>query len=141
MTNLVPTCFFLDAFCINHTPMSPATKAIKVHVCSATNPMALPKKPKKAPSIGNTSTAFPASHFSASANLFNYFFKTPSSFDGELPVSSPPSKAPVIASAIIKIVIECLVRIENMVIPCSQNKVRIFLQKIYSYQKLLQGFV
>ena len=121
--------------------MSPATKAIKVHVCSATNPVALPRKPKKAPAIGNASTAFPASLFSASANLFNYFFKTPSSFDGELPLSSTPSKAPVIASTVVKIVTEWVVRIENMVIPCSQNKVRIFLPKMYFYQESLQEFV
>ena len=121
--------------------MSPATKAIKVHVCSATNRVALPRKPKKAPAIGNASTAFPASLFSASANLFNYFFKTPSSFDGELPASSTPSNAPVIASIVVKIVIEWVVRIENMVITCSQNKVRIFLPKMYFYQEPLQGFV
>ena len=35
--------------CINQTPISPAKKTITAHVCSATNPTALPKKPKMAP--------------------------------------------------------------------------------------------
>ena len=49
MTNLVPPYFFLDTLCINHTSISPATKTIKVHVCSAANPTAFPKKLKMAP--------------------------------------------------------------------------------------------
>ena len=61
--------------------MSPATKTIKAHVCSATNPTALPKKLKKAPTTlstiaDNASTTFPASLLSASSNLSNYFVKT-----------------------------------------------------------------
>ena len=41
-------CFF-DTLCINHTPISPATKTIKAHECSATNPTALPNKHRMAP--------------------------------------------------------------------------------------------
>ena len=53
-------------FCINHTPIIPAPKTVKAHVCSATNPMTLPKKLKMAPTTlatiaSNVSTAFPAS--------------------------------------------------------------------------------
>ena len=51
------------------------------------------------------------------------------------------TKAPAIASTIVRIVIEWVVTIENMVIPCSQNKVRIFLPKMYFCQEPLQGFV
>ena len=79
MTNLVPP-YFLDNLCINHTPLSPTTKTIKAHVCSATNPTALPKKLKMASTTlptmaGIASTAFPASLFSASASLFTNFSK------------------------------------------------------------------
>ena len=46
--------------------MSPTTKTIKAHVCSATNAMAFPRKLKLAPTtlltmVGNASAAFPAS--------------------------------------------------------------------------------
>ena len=77
--------------------MSPVTATIKAHIYSATNPTALPKKLRMAlrtlPMMaGNTSAAFPASLLSASANLSNHFFKTPSSFDGEPPAPPPPQK-------------------------------------------------
>ena len=67
--------------------MSPATKTIKAHVCSATNPTAFPRKLKIAPTTlptmaGNVSTAFTASLLSAFANLSHHFFKVPLSFDG-----------------------------------------------------------
>ena len=74
--------------------------------------MALPKKLKIAPATlptiaGNALTAFPASYLSA----FNHFFKTPSFFDGGLPVSPPHPKTPVIARTIVEIVIERAVSI------------------------------
>ena len=76
--------------------------------------------PTTLPAIaGNASTAFPASLLSESANTFNPFFKTPSSFDGRPPVPQPLPKAPVIARTIVEIVIERAVSIENMVRPCS----------------------
>ena len=80
--------YFLDRLFINHTPISPAIKTIKVHVYSAKNATALPKKLKMTPTTlptiaGNASTAFPASILSASASLFYHFFKTPSSFGVE----------------------------------------------------------
>ena len=62
--------------------------------------MALPKKLRMASTTlptmaGNASTAFPASLLSASANLSNHFFKSPSFFDGEPPPPpSPPPKTP-----------------------------------------------
>ena len=63
--------------------MSPLTKTIRTHICSATNPTVFPRKLKIAPAAlptiaGNTSTAFPASLLSQSADLSNHFFKAPS---------------------------------------------------------------
>ena len=83
-----PASTFLT-FCINHAPISPKTKTVKPHVCSATNLTALPKKLKMAPTTlptiaGNASTALK---------------------------------------------IENMVRIENTVMPCSRNKVRILFAK------------
>ena len=118
-------------FCINHQPTRLATKTIRAHVCSTRNPTAFPRKLKIAPTAlptiaGNASTGFPASLLSAFANLSNYFFKITLSFDGEPPVPPPPrTKTPVMARAIAEIVIEKAVSIENMVIPCSRNKVPI----------------
>ena len=69
---------------------------------------------------------------SVSASLCNNFFKAPSlSFDGETgpPAPLPPPKLPVMARAIVKIVIEKAVSIENMVIPCSRNRVQILSAK------------
>ena len=94
MINLVLTYFFTfpaslpDTFCVIHIPVSPATKTIKAHVCSATNPSALPQKLKMAPTTlpmiaGNASTAFPASLLRVSASLINHFFEAPSPFGGE----------------------------------------------------------
>ena len=133
MTNLIPP-LFLNTLFINHTLINHATKAVKAHVYSATNPMCLHKKPKMAPATlptkaGNASTAFPASLLSASASLSNHFYKTPSSFDGEPPATPHPRKTPVMASTIVEIVIEMTTRIENMVMPCSRNKVRILSAK------------
>ena len=108
---------------MNHTPISPATKTIKVHVFSAKNPTALPKKLKIAPAtltkiVGNASTAFLACHLIASASLFNHLFKTPSFFDGEPPPPPlPPPKTTEIASTIVEIVIERAVSTETMVQP------------------------
>ena len=95
------------------------------------NPTAFPRELKIAPTTlptiaGNASTVFPASLLRASANLSYHFFKTPLSFGVKPPVSPPPPKAPVMSSTIVKIVIEKAVSIENIVIPRSQNKVRIF---------------
>ena len=129
MTNLIPP-HFLCTPCINPTPISPTTKTIKAHVCSATNPTTLPKKLKIASTTlskiaGNASTTFPASLLSASASLSN----PPSSIGGEPPVPPPPGKTPVIARTIVEMVIESAVRIENMVMPCSRNKIRILSAK------------
>ena len=103
---------------------------MKAHVCSATSPTALPKKLKMAPTTlltiaGNAPTVFPASLLSAFANLSNHFFKIPSSFGGEPPAPPYPQKTPVIARTIAEIVIERAVRIQNLVIPCSRNRVQI----------------
>ena len=108
----------------------PPTKTIRVHVCSATYPTAFPRGLKITPTVlpkmgGDASTAFPASLLSASANLFNHFFKTPSFFGGKPPVPPPPPKTTVIAMTIVEIVIERVVNFENMVMPCSLNNVRI----------------
>ena len=113
-----------------HQPTSPATKATRAHVCSATNLTAFPKKLKIAPTTlptitGNASTPFPASLLSAFARLSTHFFKSPLSFGEEAPVSPPPPEIPMMASKIAEIVIETTVSIENTVMPCSGNKVRI----------------
>ena len=120
--------------------MSPATKTIKAHVCSATNPTAFPRKVKITPTAlptiaGNASTAFPASFLSASASLSNHYFKTPSSFDGEPSAPPPPPKTSVMARAIVEMAIERAVSIEDMVMPCSRNKVRIFSAKNVSLSR------
>ena len=127
LTKVIPP-YFPCTHCINHTPMSPATKTIKSHVCSATSPTAFPRKLKIAPTTlptiaGNASMAFPVSLLSASANLSNHFFKVPLPFAGEPPVPLLPPKTPVIGRTIVEMVIERAVRIENMVMPCSRNKV------------------
>ena len=103
--------------------MSLATKTIKSHVCSATNPTAFPKKLKIAPTtlptiVGNASAAFPASLLSASAGLSNHIFKVPSSFYGG-PPALPPPKAPSMERTIVAMVMHKAVNIENMVITCS----------------------
>ena len=103
-----PACF-LDTLCINHTPINPATETIKANVCSATNPMALPKRIKIAPTTlsmiaANSSTAFPASLLSVSANLSNHLFKAPLSFAEEISSSpSPAPKSPMAESTIVVI--------------------------------------
>ena len=68
---------------------------------------------------------FPASLLSAFVSLSNHFFNIPSSFGGEPPVPPPPQKTPVIARAIVEMVIERAVSNENIVMPCSQKRVRI----------------
>ena len=97
--------------------------------------------PTTLPTIaGNVSTASLASLFSASASLFNNLFKTPSFFDGEPPTTppTPSQESPVRASTIVEIVIERAVNTENMVMSCSQNKIRIlfanevFLSRTFS---------
>ena len=78
----------------------------------------------------NASTAFPSSLLSAFASLSNHFFKTLSFLGGEPPAPwPPPPETPVIATAIVKEVIERVVSAENMVIPCSLNRVQIFFNK------------
>ena len=113
---------YFSTFCINHTPISPATKTIKAHVCSAKNPTALPKKLKIAPATltkvaGNASIAFLASLLIVSASLFNDLFKTTSFFDGEPPPPPPPPKTTERASTIVEIVVERAVSTETMVQP------------------------
>ena len=112
---------YFSTFCINHTPISPAIKTIKAHVCSAKNPTALPKKLKIAPATltkvaGNASIAFLASLLIVSASLFNDLFKTTSFFDGE-PPPPPPPKTTERASTIVEIVVERAVSTETMVQP------------------------
>ena len=121
--------------------MSLTTKTIRAHVCSAANPTAFPRKLKMVPTTlstmaGNASTAFPRSLLSASASLFNLFFKVPLSFDGGPPAPQlPPPKTPVMARIILEMVIERTDSIENMFIPCSRNKVQILSAKDVSLSK------
>ena len=79
---------------------------------------------------GNASAAFSASLLSASASLSNHFFKVLFSFDGGPPATQlPPPKSPVMVRTIVELVIERAVSIENIVIPCSLNRVRILSAK------------
>ena len=114
--------------------MSPTTKTIKAHVCSATNPTAFPKKLKIAPTtlptmVGNVSAVFPASLLRASNSLSNHFFKVLLSFDAEPPAPQRPPKTFVMPRIIVEIVMDRAVSIENMVMPCSRNKVQILSAK------------
>ena len=114
--------------------MSPTTKTIKAHVCSATNPTAFPKKLKIAPTtlptmVGNVSAVFPASLLRASNSLSNHFFKVLLSFDAEPPAPRRPPKTLVMPRIIVEIVMDRAVSIENMVMPCSRNKVQILSAK------------
>ena len=105
--------------------MSPTTKAIRAHVCSAANPTAFPRKLKIAPTTlptmaGSASVAFPASLLSAFAKLSNHFFKVHLSFDGgSLAPLLPPPKTPVMAMTIAEMVMDRAVSIAAMIIPCS----------------------
>ena len=84
----------------------------------------------------SASTAFPTSLLSAFASLPNHFFKTPSFFDGGHPVPPPPPpKTPVMARTIVEMVIERAASIENMVIPCTRNKVQILSAKDVSLSR------
>ena len=118
------------------------TKTIRAHVCSVANPTTFPRKLKIAPTTiptiaGNASTAFPASLLSALASLCNHFFKTPWSFGGEPAAPPPPPKALVMARTIVQVVIERAVRTENMVMPCSRNRVRILSAKEVFLSRIL----
>ena len=118
-----PACL-LDTLCINHTPRSPVTKAIKTHVCSATNPTASPKKPTMAPTTlsamaSNALTAFSASLLSASANLYNHFFKAPLFLGGGPPPPPPPPKSPMAESTTVAIPVKMVVSAEIISTICS----------------------
>ena len=78
--------------------------------------------PAALPTIAlTTSKVFPASFLGASANLSSHLL----SFGVELPVPLSTPKTPVMARTVVEIVIERVVSIETIVIPCSQNKVQI----------------
>ena len=91
--------------------MSPATKIIKAHICSATNLTVFSRKLTAAPTTlpmlaGDSPAAFPARLLSASANLSN----NPSlSFGGGPPVPLPPPKTPSMAKTIVAMIIENMV--------------------------------
>ena len=63
------------------------------------------------------------------------FFKVPLSFDGGPLVPIPPPKTPVMARTVATMVIEKAVNIENMVILCSRNRVRILSAKDVSFSR------
>ena len=116
-----------------HKRTSPATKTIRAHVCSATNPMAFPRKLKIAPTIlpttvGNTSVTFPASLLSASANL-SIFSALPPSFGGETSVLSPPPKSPMTECTIVAIPAKRAESVQIMTTNCSRIKIRILYGK------------
>ena len=87
-------------------------------------PITLPMIPSSA------SAAFPASLLSASASLSNHFFRVPLPVGGEPPAPPlPPPKTPSMARTIVAMVMDRAVSIENMVIPCSLNRVQILSTK------------
>ena len=113
--------------------MSPTTKTIRADVYSATDPTALPNKLKMTPTTlpamaGNTSTGFPASLLSASANLYNYFFKT-LYFGGEPPVPLPLPKSRMIESTVVAIPAKKVESPKRIVIICLRITIRIFSGK------------
>ena len=118
--------------------MRPATAAIKAQVCLATNPTALLWKLKIAPTTlpiiaSSASTAFPASLLTGLASLSSPFFRVPSSFSVEAePPVPPPPKTPVYASAMVEMVIDRAVKIEN-IIPCSRKRVQILSDNSVSF--------
>ena len=120
----------------------PGSVIERQHVCPATNPTALPKKvkisPKTLPTItGNPLTAFPARLLIVFANLLNHFFKVFSYLGrkAEPPYLPSPQKTPVIASTVVEIVTDGVVSVDTIVIPCSQNKVRILPVKYVSLSR------
>ena len=74
--------------------------------------------------LDNFSTTFPSNLLSASASLHNH----PSSFGEQTEPRPTPPKTSAMARKIVEIVIKRAVSIQNMVMPCSQNKV----QRIFS---------
>ena len=89
-----------------HQPYT--NKSCNKNACSPTNPTALLKKLRVAPTTlptiaGNASTAFPESLLSVFANLSNHFFKAPSSFGEQAEPLTPPSppKLPMVESALL----------------------------------------
>ena len=67
----------------------------------------------------------------ASTTFLNHFFKVPSSFGEDDPeaVKPPPTKTPVITSAINELVLDRAIRIDCIEIPCSWSKVQIHSAK------------
>ena len=131
---------YFFSFCINHNLVSLATKALRAHICSTTNPKALPKHLKKAPTTlptiaGNGSEDRPASLLRASASMFSHLVKTSSSFGDPDATGPPHPKTSVIASIIVQKVIKRAVSIDIIVIRCSQNKVRILSAKYVSLSR------
>ena len=86
--------------------------------------------------VGNASTAFPASLLSASSSLSNHFFKTPTTFGGEPSPPPHPPKTPVMARTIFEIVMDRAVSIENIVMPCSLNRIRILSANDVSWSRI-----
>ena len=132
------------SFCINHTTTSPATKTTRAHVCSATNPMAFPRKLKIAPTtlavmVGSASTVFPTSLLSAFASLFNHFFKVPSSFNGGPPIPVSPPKSPMTESTIVDIPTKRAESVEIIVTICSRIKIRILPNKDVFLSRTFSG--
>ena len=67
-------------------------------------------------------------------SLSSPFFRVPSSFSVEAePPVPPPPKTPVYASAMVEMVIDRVVKIENIVIPCSRKRVQILSDNSVSF--------
>ena len=120
-------------FCINHTPKIPAIKTIRAHVCSATNPTALPKKLRWHQQHFLRWQVMPQrpSPRVFWVHLLTYLtiFSRPLSFGGEPPVPSPPSKSPMIESTVAAIPAQRVESPKNIVIICSRITIRIFSGK------------
>ena len=131
---LYHTYFF--HFCLNDTLIFLATKAIKLHVCSATNLTALSRKFKMTATttfpakVGNALTAFPASLLMVSGDLFNKFLKTSSSIDDKDVAGIPsPLNIPVRVSAVVQVIKERTISTDTIDISCSRYKVSIISVK------------
>ena len=122
-TNLASYHPYVFIFCVKHTPISPAARAIKAQVCWATNINSFAKKTQK---DTNSFIPSPASLLRVSASLSNHFYKAPFSFGwddtGRTGPSAPPN-TPVMTRSIAEKVVEREVSIATIAMPYSCSKV------------------
>ena len=121
-----PVSYLLFHFLHQPCSIQLCNKKIKADICSATNPTALPRKLKIAPTTLPTIAAFLVSLLIAFASFVNHFFKALSSFGRGNPEAvglTPPPTTHVIARAIVEMIIERDESIDIILILCSRNRI------------------